>query len=159
MEMSLKKGRFSWLEKREQLFAPAAGSDTSRLIDVIALRGRWPTAAADATAPELENVEVPPPPEFLEKTATLDTERTWRRKCSMFCLDGAMKAIIGHRASQHNCKSRAPAAPQFFKKESETGKLQEVMEVHMDDRRCPSDRAPGNNWQPRTPRKTPLLAG
>ena len=33
------------------IFAPAAGSDTSRLIDVLALREKgWPTAAADAPA-------------------------------------------------------------------------------------------------------------
>ena len=39
---------YRWLEDRADLFAPAAGGDTSRLHDAVAMRQRWPTAAADA---------------------------------------------------------------------------------------------------------------
>ena len=83
------------MEKRDDLFAPLGGSDTSRLVDVIALRERWLTATADATNAFFHGVE-------LEQSATTDVASKMRD----VYLERTMAAITGS-SSPHS--SRKPS--------------------------------------------------
>ena len=63
---------FKWLEWRDDLYAPSAGHDLSRLADYIVMRRGMTCFTCDASnayfhAPEDENVVINPPKEFVEQ--------------------------------------------------------------------------------------------
>ena len=126
------------MEVRDDCFAAASTSQTSRTIDYIALKEGWSTFGADCVkayyqTPQLEKVAVRPPPEYLELLA-----REGRRTDVLWRLH---KMLPGQRvggrgwvdyASDRLCKERferCEALPQFFRR-PEDGI---VIEVHMDD--------------------------
>ena len=63
---------YRWQEFREDLFAPGASYCTGRIVDILSLKRRVPTVTLDCTyafhqAPELEDVVVEPPEEYLNR--------------------------------------------------------------------------------------------
>ena len=66
------KVRFVGQEFREDLFAPGASYYTGRIVDILSLKRRVPTFTLDCTdayhqAPELDDVVVEPPKEYLNR--------------------------------------------------------------------------------------------
>ena len=118
------------MDKENGLFPSAAGSDASRLIEMIALREWWPTATAEATnafyqASEMENVGACSVRESSWRTREQDVAgRKEVGRCSGSCLDDAPEAMG---------LIRSAAAPKFFKEESMDGQRTHAMEVHVDD--------------------------
>ena len=132
---------FKWLEWRDDLFAPAAGHDLSRLVDFMVMKRGLTGFTCDASnayfhAPEDENVVVKPPKEFVEqeRAAGRRVDILWRmkkilpgrRKGSKSWMEFLAKTLVECGLEQ------CPAAPQFYKGVRD-GRRSIVLEAHMDD--------------------------
>ena len=115
---------YKWAEFREDLFAPGAAYCTGRIVDLMALKLEVPTFTLDCTdayhqAPELEDIVVEPPPEYLARLAAegRSTHIWWKLERQ---LPGRRPA--GQRWIDHFCGiattaldfERCACAPQFY---------------------------------------------
>ena len=129
---------FAWQEQRDDCFAAASTSQTSRIVDFIALKEGWTTFGADCVkayyqSEQLEKVCVKPPAEYIEllRLAGRPTDIVWKlhkmlpgqRLGGRGWVETATKRLEGEGFV------RCEALPQFFRR-PEDGI---VIEVHMDD--------------------------
>ena len=126
-------------EFREDLFAPGASYCNGRIVDILSLKRRVPTFTLDCTGayhqvPELDDVVVEPPEEYLNRlrAAGMSTDIWWKLHKQ---LPGRRQAGQRLGRSVHVCVRRQAgfhevcvSAPQFFwNPDRQVG-----MEVHMD---------------------------
>eukprot|EP00971_Amphidinium_carterae_P278396 5526369-Amphidinium_carterae.1 len=130
--------QYRWKSKREDLFAPSSTNNTSRVIDLIAVKKGYCTCTADATraffqVPQEELCYVQPPMEWIQRWMEKggDASTVWRMKRWLYGQRKAPVAWIDWEAEVLESEGcvRDPAAPHFYR----NAELDATFEVHADD--------------------------
>ena len=115
---------FAWQEQRDDCFAAASTSQTSRIVDFIALKEVWTTFGADCVkayyqSEQLEKVCVKPPAEYIEllRLAGRPTDIVWKlhKMLPGLRLGGRGWVETATKRLEGEGFVRCEALPQFFR--------------------------------------------